>query len=93
MQGTASALLYYYCFLQLAKAELLVHRPTSVYQKKLGHGLSYDPVSDTHLRSAILQVRGGVFPLIYEKYVGTTIPVGSKLRVKQLLLSIPEIST
>ena len=90
-EGSSSALLYYYAFLNLAKGELLTSSPSAVYGARIHHGLSYSPTSAQSIRGDILKVVQGVFPMLYEKRTGTPLQVGTTLRVSSLLSQVPEI--
>lgn len=84
INGSSAALLYYYAFLNLAKAELLTTVPSSVVGTKLMHGLSFDPSKAKSLKSDRLKVHGGAFSLLYEKRLGSPLTEPT-LEVRRLL--------
>jgi hypothetical protein len=73
----SASLLYYYCFLNLAKAGLLVHKPSTVGMK-LQHGLSFDVkkrfnnFEDVTIKT--LDGSNSVFGLLYQAYFNETLP-------------------
>jgi hypothetical protein len=89
--GSAAALPYYYATLQLAKAELLKTNPAAIRAQAIMHGLKRIPSATTSIRSDVVQVTRGVFPLLYRKRTGSDIPVGTRIRALDLLSLIPEI--
>lgn len=90
----SAGLLQYYALLNLAKAELMLTNSSAVVGKRLGHGLSFNPLaSKTVAGDQLTVVAGGVFGLLYESRTGHSLPPGTKLPVKALLMQIPEIST
>lgn len=95
----SAALLYYYCFLNLAKAEILLWRPELIFDrdtgavKRLDHGLSADPTKATNFEEDSLKVlTRGVFPLLYEMRLGQA-PQMSEVGVVKLLQHVPELGT
>jgi hypothetical protein len=86
----SSALLYYYCFLNLAKAVLSVHgipyKPT--------HGLSArtDTTSIDLGKQTVEVHRKGVFLAFYRQQLKTVLPNDVRLDVKSLLGYIPQIT-
>lgn len=93
INGTSAALLYYYCLLQLAKAELLASHSDRILGKAIGHGLKHEISRAGHPRKDYLTVSAGVFPLLYEKRTGRTIPAGTVLKIADLLAFVPEIGS
>lgn len=89
--GVASALPLYYSALQLAKAELLVKDPHSVFQKEAHHGLTFRPERSKSMRSDKLRVRSGVFRSLYRARTGLAIDDGTNIPVKALLQRLPDI--
>lgn len=88
--GSSSALLYYYSFLNLAKAELLTTRPADV-QGRVHHGLSFNPTAASSFRGDRIKVVQGVFPMLYEKRVGAPLTAGTTFSVPRMLSLIFEI--
>jgi hypothetical protein len=89
----SAGLLQYYGLLNLAKAELMLTNPGAIVGKRLGHGLSFNPLAARSVAGDQLSVQnGGVFGLLYESRTGRTLPTGT-LSVKALLRQIPEVST
>lgn len=77
----SSGLLYYYCFLNLAKAALVVKEP-KLGGKRISHGISYKIDSIPRFSKQTVKVlNDGVFPKLYSWYFGQPI--------KQVRLSIP----
>jgi hypothetical protein len=89
----SSSLLYYYAMLNFAKAELLNQHHTQILDQLIKHGLSFHPVRAKSVAGDYLKVTSGVFPLLYERRTGYTLPVGTRLPLKRLLCAIPEIGT
>lgn len=87
----SSALLYYYAFLNLAKAELLRTHPAQVIGRRIGHGLTMRlrrvPEADR------VRTNRGVFPLLYRVRTGQSIREGTDLPVKRLMAMVPELGT
>ena len=88
----SAGLLYYYCFLNLAKAGLVIKQP-QIGGKKINHGISCIPKDFSKLKSQTVKVLndGGVFPKFYEWYFGITIKPQS-LNVQFLLNYCTDIS-
>jgi len=83
-EGVASALPFYYSFLNLAKAELLLSRGTSFLNSSLGHGIrAPNPARGVQLDR--LRIINGVFRWLYTDRLGhgppeDEIPVARVLR-------------
>jgi hypothetical protein len=97
--GLSAALLYYYCFMNLAKAEILLWKPDSIFEPGTGalldisHGFTYRPNQSRDFEHDFIKVkRRGVFPLLYEKRLGCQLSM-STLDVLTLLLRVPELAT
>ena len=86
----SSALLYYYCFLNLAKAALSIRGIT--YDRRHGLTDKADPASKDLAMQAVLVGNGGVFPALYNQQVNTTIPSGTRLDICTLLGYVSEIT-
>lgn len=88
----SSSLLYYYCFLNLAKAALVVKHP-AIGGHKISHGISCLPKDFSKLKTQTIKVLndGGVFPRFYEWYFGQPIKPQS-LNVQKLLIYCTDIS-
>jgi YaaC-like Protein len=91
VQGTSAALLHYYCAMNLAKAELLLLTPNPITGHRIRHGLRFSPTAARSIAGDYLQVDSGVFPLLYRKRTGRTLPLGLRLPIKRLMENIPEI--
>jgi len=91
VKGSSAALLHYYVALNLAKAELLISRQSAIMGTVIRHGLSYRPTAAQTISGDFLTVQDGVFPLLYEKRTGVTLPTGTRLPIKRLLASCLEI--
>jgi hypothetical protein len=89
----SACLLLYYAMLNFAKAELAVTDPSKVIGKRIGHGLSFNPVKAKRVSSDSLLVQDGVFRILYEKRVGKNLGLHQRLPVGRLLRNIPEIAT
>lgn len=91
MNGSAAALLYYYSFLNLAKAELCQWRPSSV-AGVVRHGIGSQFEGDME-DWTVTSHPSGVFPLLYEKRVGRALPkVNSKISALTLFRRCAEVS-
>lgn len=88
--GSSAALLYYYAFLSLAKAELLTWRPEVVVDREIHHGLTFRPTRAKTIAGDIVGVRAGVFRHLYEKRIGLA-PARNLFKVKTLLRNIPQL--
>jgi hypothetical protein len=87
----SSALLYYYCFLNLAKAAV-IQKNYSIGGVKIGHGISCFPKDFTKIRRQTVKVLdNGMFQEFYNSYYGFPIKKQS-LNVEQLLTYCSEIS-
>ncbi|MEV8517595.1 YaaC family protein [Dactylosporangium sp. NPDC051484] len=91
--GTSGALLHYYCALQLAKAELLLSNSASILGVAIRHGLSHSVTNAADPALDYLTVKDGVFPLLYQRRIGSPIPIGTRIPIKDLLAYIPEIGS
>lgn len=89
--GNAGGLLQYYSLLNLAKAELLITNAVAVTTQPLRHGLLFRRTAGDRISGDAVEVTAGVFPLLYEKRTGHTLPTGTRLPVKRLLAHVPEI--
>lgn len=87
--GSASALLYYYAMMNLAKAELLV--VGDPHPNGLNHGLVAPRSSATSIRPDTVKVAKGVFPMLYRKRTGRDWPTGLDMNVLDLLSLVPEL--
>jgi hypothetical protein len=79
--------------LNLAKAELLLFNPSAVTTTKLHHGAActFSPGS-TLAGHEVTCHKSGVFPLLYEKRIGTPLTSHTtRLSVKRLLSIVPEV--
>lgn len=91
MDGSAAALLYYYSFLNLAKAELCQWRPSSV-AGAVKHGIGSQFAGGME-DWTVTSYAGGVFPLLYEKRVGRILPeVNRKISALTLFRRCAEVS-
>lgn len=81
----SAGLLYYYCFLNLAKAALIQKHP-DIGKTKIGHGVSCLPKDFSKLKTQTVKVLddGGVFQKLYDWYFGTPIKKQS-LNINELL--------
>jgi hypothetical protein len=89
--GSSAALLYYYAFLNLAKAELLMTRPADIEGQSIHHGLSFSPTRAHSVAGDVVKVVNGVFPMLYEKRTGLSISPGTLLSIPRMLSALPEI--
>jgi len=87
----SGCLLYYYAMLNFAKAELLDSNAAELLDQRIGHGLSFSPTKAKSVRGDTLTVRSGVFPLLYKRRTGHTLPTNTTLPVSRLMANIPEI--
>lgn len=71
----SSSLLYYYAFLNLVKALLVLKDPDSIMGQRVMHGLSYNPSTPSkNFSLETVTVSNGAFPLFYENIMGQSIP-------------------
>jgi hypothetical protein len=90
--GSAAALPYYYCALNLAKVEVMVHLPGHILPgERIGHGLTTRWSKTPRLSADRLIVRDGVFPLLYRARTGRAF-VRQPIPVMKLMRNVPEIS-
>jgi hypothetical protein len=81
----SSGLLYYYCFLNLAKAFIVLKYPDKMIGR-IRHGLSYDPSSgNTVFEQEVLSVSPGVFSILYEIETGHPWQPKSTLNIVDIL--------
>src|SRR5713226_6212683 len=83
----SSSLLYYYSFLNLVKAYLLLSDPQRI-MSRVNHGLGYDTtVTNTDFQLEAIKVHQGIFPMFYEAQTSNVISTqgSSVLRVIDLL--------
>lgn len=88
----SAGLLYYYCFLNLAKAALVQKYP-QIGKTRIGHGASCLPKDFSKLKTQTVRVLddGGVFQKLYDWYFETPIKKQS-LNIKELLTYCSDIS-
>ncbi len=91
VSNRSAGLLYYYAALNLAKAELLDTHAGVLVNKRIGHGLSFNPTMAKRVSGDVLTVVDGVFPLLYERRTGHRLVIGTRLPINRLLLQVPEI--
>jgi hypothetical protein len=91
MPGVSAALPLYYFALNLAKAELLVHAPTRIIAgARIGHGLSTRFGRTANARADRLDVKDGVFTVLYRQRVGMGLG-RQALSVQRILRNVPEV--
>jgi hypothetical protein len=95
VRDAAAALLYYYCFLNLAKAELLPFRAAEIGADPQ-HGLSMRPSQQEDFRKARVSVpttpARQVFEMLYKKRTGQAWPSDiAHIAVLDALRRVPEI--
>src|SRR5258708_7538717 len=91
----SGSLLYYYCFLNLVKAYLLLIQPQRIMGQRVQHGLSYDPsTSNTDFQLEVIRVCPGIFPMFYEAQTSNVISTTTNqfLNIATLLSYPTEIS-
>ncbi len=87
----SSSLLYYYSFLNLVKAYLLLKDPQRIMgrtNQAVTHGLSYrTSTTNTDFQLEVIRVGQGIFPMFYEAQTSNVISIqgNSVLRVIDLL--------
>src|SRR5260370_10665479 len=78
----SSSLLYYYSFLNLVKAYILLRDPNRMMgrtARAVVHGLSYrSRTNNTDFLHEVIKVVEGIFPTFYEMQTGTTISTTQK---------------
>lgn len=87
----SSGLIYYYCFLNLIKAALIIENP-SIVGKRINHGLTYDVNKNaTFDKETVVVKKNGVFPMFYSWYFNRVIKPQS-LNLSVLLSYCTDIS-
>ena len=87
----SSSLLYYYSFLNLVKAYLLLRDPQRIMgrtTRSVTHGLSYKPsTTNTDFQLEVIRVCEGIFPMFYEAQTSNVISTArtSTLNITSLL--------
>lgn len=87
----SSSLLYYYSFLNLVKAYLLLRNPQRIIGRTaqaVNHGLSYrSSTTNTDFQLETIRVSQGIFPMFYEAETSNTISTAktSTLNITNLL--------
>lgn len=77
----SSGLLFYYCFLNLAKAAIVIKEP-SIGGKRISHGISYKIENNSKFSEQGVKVLSdGIFPKLYSWYFGK--------KIKPTTLKIP----
>src|SRR3989344_957376 len=90
LPSRSSGLLYYYCFLNLAKAALMLKNP-SLGGKSINHGLTYK-IHNFPLEKQLVHLKqNGVFEKFYEWYFGEKIKLTS-FNIKSLLSYCSDIA-
>jgi hypothetical protein len=88
-----ACLLYYYSMLNFAKSELMTTHSALLVNRRIGHGLSFNPTNAKKVSGDYLTVQDGIFPHLYEARTGFKLPRGTRLPVQRLMQAIPEIGT
>ena len=88
-KGSASALPFYYCALNLAKAELLT--TPNFDPVNVTHGLRMRSTASSAIGRDYLSLNHGVFNQLWEKRTKTQVNLSTKLLAKNLFSLIPEI--
>ncbi|MDO8477458.1 MAG: YaaC family protein [Candidatus Rokubacteria bacterium] len=86
----SSALLYYYCFLNLAKAVLSVRGLP--YDARHGLTSKIDAANIDTAAQAVEVHAAGVFPAFYQQQVQATLPHGVRLDIKNLLGYVAQVA-
>jgi len=87
----SSGLLYYYCFLNLAKSVLVIKEP-NIAGKEEYHGLNYKVDNNSPFRQQTLNIKpDGIFPKLYDWYFGQTIKL-KQVNISSLLSYCTDIS-
>lgn len=101
VEGPGAALLYYYCFLNLAKAELVGSEPAKMAADPM-HGLQCRPSLSDDYKTARVGVShpdgkrvidNQLFWMLYRKRVGYDWPSSKDVSVLECLRRVPEVST
>lgn len=91
LHSRSAGLLYYYCFLNLAKAAVLIQHP-EIGGKRIGHGISCLPKGFPRFKTETIKILDdGIFPLFYKWYFSTPIRHQS-LNVQSLFNYCSDIS-
>jgi hypothetical protein len=93
LPNRSACLLLYYAALNFSKAELLDTHHALLVNRRIGHGLSFNPTRARSVKGDHLSVIDGVFPLLYERRTGRSWPKGQVLSIPRLLAQVPEIQS
>ena len=87
----ASPLNYYYSFMNIAKALVLLRTPNFV-DRNLKHGISPNSKSASLRRQRVIAKGAGVFPIFYEAATGKTLSNKSSLKIVDLLGYVTDVT-
>lgn len=87
----SSSLLYYYSFLNLVKAYLILNTPDKIIGKKIFHGLSFIKDNLKFSKQRIKVSRNGVFPIFHKSDTGNSLPNNTTLNIVNLFSYCHEI--
>src|SRR5947209_5574300 len=92
----SNSLLYYYSFLNLVKAYLLLRDPQWIMGRttqSVNHGLSYrSSTTNVDFQREAIRVKYGIFPLFYEAQTSNAMARNSTLNILSLLNYPSEVS-
>lgn len=91
LPNSSSALLYYYSFLNLAKAFLILYYPDNI-SGKVYHGLNFKDKRNNDLRNERVFLNEGVFKLLYKHETGEELKNKTSLCISTLLGYCVDIS-
>ena len=86
----SSPLFFYYAFMNLAKAYLVLMNPDSV-NAKVYHGLAYS-IEAGRFEDQRVKAKGGIYSSLYKHVFGSEIPNDTSLNICRLLGYITDIS-
>lgn len=81
----SSGLLYYYSFLNLTKALLILDNHGLLVDKKIKHGLEYQIKPNKQFdKERITTFTNGVFPMLYKHLINQQLPNKTSLQLKEI---------
>lgn len=88
----SSGLLYYYSFLNLAKAYILLRKPNSIRGKFIAHGLSNKIPNYGKFENQTIKIEeGGIFPMLYE-YIASEKILTQPINIQTCLAYCSDVS-
>jgi hypothetical protein len=89
----SSALLFYYAFLNLAKALLLAKGRITINDRRIAHGIGYDTSRlQSHFNAEQISSQNGVFDRLYEYFCHSNLSYRTDFHIVQLLRYCSDIT-